>query len=312
MENKGKILIVDDVHPLLIEGLKDLNWQVDYFPDIQVTKIKEILSTYQGLILRSKIWVDKSIIDLGSSLKFIARAGAGMENIDEDYAIGKGIICHNAPEGNRDAVADHVLMLMLGLLRNIKKSILELGQGIWNREGNRGKELSEMIVGIIGFGNNGEAFSKRLEGFRCKVLVFDKYKKIQESDYIKQVGMNEIFENADILTLHIPLTEETKYLVDKEFIRKFKKNIYLVNASRGKICKENDLFDLLIEKKILGLALDVLEKENFNELNSDEKLSLKKLLGEGNVIITPHIAGWTIESYNKISKVLLEKIRLMS
>lgn len=309
---KVKILFIDSVHPLLHKELEDSGFQCDLKYDLTKEEIIAIIKEYQGIVIRSKIKLTKEIIDKAVQLKFIARVGAGMENIDVVYAESKGIKCLHAPEGNRDAVAEHALGMLLSLFNNIAKSDREVRNGEWIREGNRGLELAGKTVGIIGYGNMGSAFAQRLRGFNVKVLAYDKYKKNYSDDFVKESSLAEIFQETDILTLHIPLTEETLFMVNEKFIGNFKKNIYIINTSRGKILKTDDLVKNMVSGKISGACLDVLEYEelsfeNLNKNNLPE--SFRFLIKSGKVILTPHIAGWTHESNEKMARVLVEKIR---
>lgn len=306
-----QVLLIDDIHPVLIEMLEKENISIAYRPEYNREDIIKNISLYDGIIVRSKIKIDKEIIDLGSKLKFIARSGAGMDSIDVEYAQQKNIICINSPEGNRDAVGEHTLGLLLALFDKITKSDKQVRQGLWLREANRGLEVKEKTIGIIGYGNMGKEFAKRLCGFDCKVLAYDKYKTDYSDQYAKQSTLEELKKECDILSLHVPLTEETKYMVDKEFINSFNKPFFLLNTSRGKVVKLSDLIFALENNKVLGAGLDVLEYENFsNEMSFDNKAKeeLSKLFAMENTVLTPHVAGWTKESYYKLSYFLAKKI----
>ena len=243
------------------------------------------------------------------NLKFIARSGAGMENIDLNYCNQKNIVCFNSPEGNRDAVAEHALGMLLSLFNKIHIADNEIRNGKWNREKNRGIELSGKTIGIIGYGNTGSAFAERLKGFNVNILVFDKYKKKYGNSFVKERSMKKIFAEADVLSLHIPLTEETKYLVNDAFIKKFKKKLFLINTSRGPIVKTDDLVKNLKRGKILGACLDVIEYEEGSFEKMEDGSAFEFLKKSENVILTPHIAGWTVESYRKLSQILADKIK---
>lgn len=306
-----QVLLIDDIHPVLIEMLEKENISIAYHPEYNREDIIKNISLYDGIIVRSKIKIDKQIIDLGSKLKFIARSGAGMDSIDVEYAQQKNILCINSPEGNRDAVGEHTLGLLLALFDKITKSDKQVRQGLWLREANRGLEVKEKTIGIIGYGNMGKEFAKRLCGFDCKVLAYDKYKTDYSDQYAKQSTLEELKKECDILSLHVPLTEETKYMVDKEFINSFNKPFFLLNTSRGKVVKLSDLIFALENNKVLGAGLDVLEYENFsNEMSFDNKAKeeLSKLFVMENTVLTPHVAGWTKESYYKLSYFLAKKI----
>ena len=259
---------------------------------------------YDGIVIRSRFKIDKNFINAAKKLKFIARAGSGTENIDLHYANKKNIKCFNAAEGNRQAVAEHALAMILNLLNNIRVSDQEIRRGIWNREKNRGIELSGKTIGIIGFGNTGSSFAKILENFNVKILAYDKYKE----KYKFQSNLDEILEFSDIISLHIPLTEETKYLVNKNFIAKAKKPFYIINSSRGQCIETKALIKGLKDQKILGACLDVFEQEKNSFEKIGENADLKYLIESNKTILTPHIAGWTFESNYKIAETLSKKI----
>ena len=314
-----KILFLDNAHPSLKEELEKNNFlcDEDFISSKEETEKK--ISQYDGIILRSRLRIDKTFIDFGKNLKFIGRIGSGMEHIDVEYAEKKGIMCLSSPEGNRNAVAEHALGMLLCLLNNISKANSEVKDGKWVREVNRGTELEGKTIGIYGYGNTGSAFAGVLKGFNVKVLAYDKYKKDFGNDFVEESSPEEIFSEADILTLHLPLTDETNYLVNDAFINKFKKNIYFINTSRGQIVKTNDLVNNIKSGKILGACLDVLEYEetSFENLTPQTPLSLRRgaggevleyLTSSSNVILTPHIAGWSFESREKLAKILVEKI----
>ena len=299
-----KIIFIDTTHPKLIEDLKCEGFICDELYDKSKSEILKIIKNYDGLVIRSRFKIDQTFINAAKNLKFIARAGSGTENIDLHYTNKKNIKCFNAAEGNRQAVAEHAVAMILNLLNNIRVSDQEMRNGIWNREKNRGFELSGKTIGIIGFGNTGSSFAKILENFNVKILVYDKYKK----NYKFKSNLDKILEFSDIISLHIPLTEETKYLVNKSFIDKAKKPFYIINTSRGQCIETNALIKGLNDKKILGACLDVFEQEK----NSFEKISknadLKYLIESSKTILTPHIAGWTFESNYKIAVTLSKKI----
>ncbi|OFX50259.1 MAG: hypothetical protein A2046_12115 [Bacteroidetes bacterium GWA2_30_7] len=309
--NNSAILIIDHIHNDLITKLQELGFLVDYKPVIKKTEIEEIISNYNGIILRSKIRIDNILIDKASKLEFIGRAGSGLENIDTVYAEKKGITCFNSPEGNRDSVGEHTLGLLLNLLNKISKAGNEIKKGIWNRNDNWGIELKGKTVGIIGYGNMGGSFAKKLSGFEVNVIAYDKFKKDFSDSFVQEVDLETIFNRADILSLHIPLTNETQYLISSEFLNRFKKNIFLLNTSRGQIVNTKELVDCINSGKVLGAGLDVIEYENHNFENLGCKnLSedFDYLLNSDKVIITPHVAGWSNESFYKVSMVLAEKI----
>ncbi|OFX19857.1 MAG: hydroxyacid dehydrogenase, partial [Bacteroidetes bacterium GWA2_31_9b] len=271
-----------------------------------------IIHKYEGIIIRSKFKLDKDVIDKAHNLKFIGRVGSGLENIDTDYANQKGITCFNSPEGNRDAVGEHALGLLLTLANNISKADSEIRNGKWAREENRGFELKGKTIGIIGYGNMGSAFAQRLRGFESHVIAYDKYKFNYSNDFVKEKSLTELFEQVDILSLHVPLTDETNYMVNNDFINRFRKPLYIINTSRGKVLNTNDLVLNIKNGKVLGAALDVIEYEevSFENLLSAKPIpeSFDYLLKCNKVVLTPHIAGWTIESNIKLSEVLAQKI----
>lgn len=312
MNNITKILFVDSTHPILPEKLSNAGFLCDYKPEINKDEIIKIISEYSGLIIRSKIKIDKTIIDNAINLKFIGRVGAGLENIDTKYAESKGIKCFNSPEGNRDAVGEHALGMLLCLLNNIIKADGEIRNGQWIREGNRGIEIKGKTVGIIGYGNMGSAFAQRIKGFGAQVIAYDKYKFNYSDDFVTEKTLNDIFNETDILSLHVPLNDETHFMVDDKFIHHFKKDIYIINTARGKVIKTDDLVRNLQSGKVKGAALDVLEYErtSFESLHSDAKLptAYDYLIKSNRVVLTPHIAGWTHESNIKLSEFLADKI----
>lgn len=306
-----KILFVDTVHPYLEEKLKQKGFDISHFTSFDKEKFIQVAGDYDGFIIRSKFVLDKKMLDHCKQLKFIARAGAGMENIDVHYARQLGIRCINSPEGNRDAVGEQAMGMLLMLMNHLKRADAEVRNGIWIRAENRGYELMGKTVGIIGYGNTGSKFAKKLSGFECNILVYDKYKTDIKEEYLRQVEMEEIFDQADILSLHIPLTDETHYLVNEEYISKFRKPIYLINTSRGKNLNTAALVKALESKKISGACLDVSEYESssFEHMDQSEfPEPFKYLINSDRVILSPHIAGWTHESNYKMSFYLAEKI----
>ena len=304
------VLFIDTVHPLIYEELTNHGFQCDYFPGYVRKDFETIIDRYFGIIIRSKIKLDRKILEKAIRLRFIGRVGAGMENIDVTFAESKGIVCLNSPEGSRDAVGEHTLGLLLSLLNRINTADRQIRSGNWIREGNRGIEIKGKTVGIIGYGNMGSAFAQRLKGFETKVISYDKYKFNYSDGNTLETTLKEIFEQSDILSLHIPITEETYYMADDPFINSFRKNIWLVNTSRGPIIKTTDLVKNLKSGKILGAALDVLEYEDssFEKISQDLPEEYHYLTKAENVVLTPHIAGWTTESNIKLAKVLVEKI----
>ena len=308
---KRKILFIDSNHARLHEMLMEQGFQCDLFYDKPIDELKRLIPQYDGIVLRSKFKITKEIIDSAPNLKCIGRVGAGMENIDVEYAEKKGIICLNSPEGNRDAVAEHALGMLLNLFNNISKANTEVRNGKWLREENRGVELCGKTVGIIGYGNMGAAFAQRLQGFGVKILVYDKYKTNFGNAFVKESTLYEIFDEADIVSLHTPLTDETRYLINDAFIQSFKKNIYIINTARGKSLNTADLVKHIKTGKVLGACLDVLEYEavSFEGIEDNEMPEpMQYLLKCDKVILTPHIAGWTHESNVKLAEFLAQKI----
>lgn len=307
---KKIIYILDNVHPLFYEKLDD---KFELIKDFSSDKnsLKEILKNAFGVIIRSRIVFDKKLIDSASNLKFIARVGAGMESIDVEYAESKGIKCLNSPEGNRDAVAEHTMGILLSLLNNFNRADREVRKGKWKREANRGIELKEKTVGIIGFGNMGAAFAERLRGFSCKIIAYDKNKENYAPDFVQECNEKEIFEKSDIVSLHIPLDEDNYYLADEKWFDSFKKPVILINTSRGPVVKTSALLSAIKKGKISAAGLDVLEYEesSFEKTKNLTEIEDFKSLSEfDNVIFTPHIAGWTKESKYKLANILIEKI----
>jgi D-3-phosphoglycerate dehydrogenase len=308
--NKKNCLIVDPMHESLFSMMENIGWKTDYRPAISREEIKEIIhGDYQGLIVRSKTFIDSDLLGENPVLRFVGRAGAGMDNIDLRFLGEKKIPVVHAAEGNRDAVGEFTIGLLLDVLRNISKANQEVRNFVWNREGNRGEELMGKTVGLIGYGNMGQAFARCLSGFGCKVLAYDKYKTGFGGSFCEEADMVRIFEEADILSLHIPLTEETRFMVNVDYFQRFKKSIILLNTARGEIIPLSDLVWAMENGKVRGAALDVLENEKISALSPKQQQSINYLAGKSNVIFTPHIAGWTVESHVKINVALVEKIK---
>ncbi len=302
--------MTDAVHPLLIEGLQKAGFECDYHPAIQTDSVLEVIHQYVGLIINSKILVDKYLLDKGQALKFIARLGSGMEIVDRSYAKQKGIHVFSSPEGNRNAVAEHAMGMLLALSNKLLVADNEVRQFEWNREKNRGFELQGKTIGIIGFGNTGSTLAKKLTAWEVNVLAYDKYISnfTGQMKHVTETSMIDIFEQSDIISLHLPLNEETAHLVNKAFINKFHKPIVLINTSRGKIVNTVDLLEGLDNKKIVGVCLDVFENEKPHTFSEKEKTMYQQLYHYDNVVLSPHIAGWTKESKEKLAATLLNKI----
>ena len=306
-----KILIVDDLHENIFPMLSEMGFEVNYQPSIKRSEILEIIGNYEGLIIRSKTKVDKDFLSYCEKLEFIGRAGAGLDLIDLPTANQLNIKVFAANEGNSDAVAEHTMGMILMLLNKLNWADVEVRQRIWEREKNRGIELKGMTIGIIGYGNMGIALAQRLMGFDVNVLAYDKVeKKVHEYGfYSLKATLDEIFESSDLISIHVPLTDETRMMVDDNFIQKFKKNIFIVNTSRGEIASLKSILQGLQSGKIRGACLDVLENEKLSKLTLEQEDVYSQLFKMKNVILTPHIAGWTVESYRKINEVLVSKIR---
>jgi D-3-phosphoglycerate dehydrogenase len=304
------VLIIDKMHSSINTLLEEAGIIPDYRPKATRAEVLEILPQYEGLIVRSKLQLDKEMIDRATQLKFIARAGSGLDIIDVEYAESKHIQVFNAPEGNRDAVAEHTIGLILSILHRIPKSNQEVKNFIWQREANRGSELKNKTIAVIGYGNVGQELVKRLQSFSCKVLVYDKYKSgfAHLNELTKEADMEEIFEKSDLVTFHIPLTDETQHMVNLEYLQKFKKPIILLNTARGELINLQDLCIALEKGLVIGAGLDVIENEKLETLTPTQKETLTFLAAQENVILTPHIAGWTHESYVRINEVLVKKI----
>lgn len=304
-----KFLIVDDFHPSLFDMLTNNGWEYDYRPDITRAEIKSLLYQYEGLLIRSKTRVDEDLAGKAEKLRVIGRAGSGIENIDQDYFVKRGVHIVSAPEGNRDAVGDHTLGLILSLTKNICRSANEVKQqGLWKREENRGIELKDRVVGIIGFGNTGTAVVERLKGFGCRILVYDKYKSVDVSEECEVSSLEQLREESHIISFHVPLNEETYHYLSRDFIDKCRDDVIFINTSRGEIFDTKALVKGLISGKVSGAALDVIENEKINDLNSEELETFEFLQKSQNVILTPHVAGWTKESHVRINQVLIDKI----
>jgi D-3-phosphoglycerate dehydrogenase len=305
-----RILIADHLHPAFKEEAINIGYECDDMPLISRAETLKILKNYSGIAIRTKFLIDRELIDAGPDLKFIARAGAGMDNVDESYALSKGIACINAPEGNRDAVGEHVMGMLLSLMNKLGKADREVRNGIWDREGNRGWELKGKTIAIIGYGNNGRSLAQKLSGFGVHIIAYDKYKTGFSDQYVREVSMEEVVRQADVLSFHVPLTRETRQLFDGEYLFHFKKPFILLNASRGEVVHTPTVLEGLRSGKILAAGLDVLEVERFPALSEQDWY--QELIDKQNVILSPHIAGWTVESYRKISEVLAEKLRALT
>ncbi len=314
MKNKKfKIIIVDDNHSYLNKRLQDLNIEFEVDENSSKKEIEKKIANYDGIIIRSRFKIDREFIDKATKLKFIARVGAGLESIDTEYAKEKEIHLISAPEGNRNAVGEHALGMLLSLFNNIKKADLEIRQGKWLREANRGLELEGKTVGLIGYGNMGNAFAKVLKGFNVEVICYD-IKQNVGNENAQQVSLDELFEKTDVLSLHTPHTELTNQMINKAFINRFKKPFYIINTARGTAINTNDLVEALKSGKIKGACLDVLEYEklSFENFFTDNNLpeAFNYLIKSDKVLLTPHVAGWTVESKYKLAKTIADKIEV--
>lgn len=306
-----KILHIDSNHNLLLNQLNDLGYTNHEDYTASKDEIEAKISDYDGIIIRSRFTIDKQFLDAAVNLKFIGRVGAGLENIDCDYAEKKGVYLISAPEGNRNAVGEHSLGMLLSLFNKLNKADNEVLQGKWLREDNRGLELDGKTVGLIGYGNMGKAFAKKLRGFEVDVLCYD-IKANVEDENCRQVQLDELQERADVLSLHTPQTELTINMVNSEFINNFRKPFWLINTARGKSVVTEDLVNALKSGKILGAGLDVLEyeKASFESLfNSALPEAFEYLINADNVLLTPHVAGWTVESKEKLAQTIVDKIK---
>ncbi len=309
-ENR-KILFLDKAHPVLEERLTALGYICTTDISSSKKEVEGFIHEYMGIVMRSRFSLDRDFISKASNLAFIAREGVGLEHIDVEFAESKGIWVLNSPEGSRDTVGEHTLGLLLSLLNNLGRADRQVRQGKWIREANRAHELKGKTVGIIGYGNMGRAFARKLKGFEVQALSYDKYKANYEDAFAKEVTLEEIFEKADIISLHIPYSTENHYFVNDAFLQSFRKNIWLVNAARGLVLNTDDLVKNLKSGKVLGAALDVLEYEetSFDKFRLDQLPEAFDFLTKSeNVALSPHIAGWSFESKEKHALVLAKKI----
>lgn len=306
-----KILHIDSNHPLLWEQLEQAGFQNEADFSSSKAEIEAKIHHYHGVVIRSRFKIDKAFLDKATNLKFIARVGAGLESIDCDYAISKNINLIAAPEGNRNAVGEHALGMLLSVMNKLNRADKLVREGKWIREGNRGYELEGKTVGLIGYGNMGKSFAKKLRGFDVEVLCYDILPNVGDV-YARQVSLSELQAQADVLSLHIPWTPETDKIVNANFINAFAKPLWFINTSRGKNVVTDDLVAALASGKILGAGLDVLEYEKLSFENlfidSEKPKAFEYLLQAENVLLTPHIAGWTFESHEKLAQTIVDKI----
>jgi len=307
-----KILHLDENHPLLVDEFAKLGFVNDLDYTSTREEILEKIGAYQGLILRSRLPVDRELLDRATSLEFIGRLGAGLENIDVEYARSKGVFLAAAPEGNRNAVGEHTLGMLLSLFNNLNKADAEVRHGHWRREENRGLEVEGKTIGIIGYGNMGKAFAKKLRGFDAEVICYDIVGGVGNDD-ARQVGILEFRKKVDVVSLHVPETPQTIGMVDEAFISEIHKPFWLLNTARGKCVKTGDLVNGLKSGEVLGAGLDVLEyeKASFESLFQEGDLpdAFKYLIEAPNVLLTPHVAGWSVESKEKLARTIVEKVK---
>ena len=308
-----KVLHLDINHPLLLEQLSAYGFENEEDYTSSKEEIERKIHAYDGIIIRSRFTIDKSFLDAAKKLKFIGRLGAGLENIDTIYATKKGVKLFSAPEGNRNAVGEHTLGMLLSLFNKLNQADQEVRNGLWQREENRGHEIENKTVGIIGYGNMGKAFAKKLRGFDCEVLCYDLKENVVNQD-AKQVNLKEFQEKVQVVSLHTPLNETSLQMINREFIAGFKHNFWFLSTARGACTVTVDLVEALKHGKILGAGLDVLEyeKKSFENLFTSEKempKAFQELIKAKNVLLTPHVAGWSVESYEKLAQTIVDKIK---
>ena len=306
----SKVLVADRVHPYLLEQLSNKSFDVDYRPKISHSETLKIIKDYFGIIINSKTKANKKFLDEAKQLKFIGRLGSGLEIIDLEYAQQQGVKVYNSPEGNRNAVAEHAVGMLLTLFNNLKKGDQEVRVFHWDRESNRGLELEGKTLGIIGYGNTGSQLAKKLGCWDMKILAYDKYKSGFGTDNVIEAKLEDILDEADIISFHLPLTDETSELLNKTFLNRIKRNVFIVNTSRGKVIKTEILLEGLASGKIRGACLDVFENEQVDTFTPEEKEMYERLYTYDNVLLSPHVAGWTEESLFKIAATLINKINV--
>ncbi|WP_422359759.1 NAD(P)-dependent oxidoreductase [Reichenbachiella sp.] len=304
-----RILIIDEMHKSISPLLTKAGFEPKYKPDITREEIINHKDQFVGFIVRSKTTIDQELLAGQKELKFIARAGAGVDQCDVDYLASRNIELLNAPEGNRDALGEHVVGMLLSLSNNLRHGDMDVRNKVWDREGNRGFEISGKTVGLLGYGHMGSALAEKLSGFGCRVIAYDKYKENYGDLYAEQVAMEDIFEQADIFSLHVPLTDETRNLVDLDYFQQFKKPIVFINASRGEVVPLKDLLAAMKDGTVRMAALDVLENEKLHFLTDPQAKIFNQLIKDDRVLFSPHVGGWSFESYQKINEVLVDKIK---
>lgn len=303
-----KLLLIDPFSDWLLQALTAQGHEPDYLPDIKREEVAGCIHLYDGLILNSKVRVDKELIDRAVCLRFVIRAGVGLDHFDVAYMEGKGIKALNTAGANADAVGEHTVGMLLALHHKLMQANVEVKQFEWKREANRGLEIKGKTVGIVGYGHTGSAVAKKLRGFECKILAYDKYKKGFGTDWVEEVEMKRIFEEADILSLHIPLTPETHAMLDWDYFGRFHKNITFLNLARGEIVRTTDLLRALAAGKVRAAALDVLEQEKFDRLTESQRATYQRLFERPNVILSPHVGGWSVESKANIERAIAELV----
>jgi len=305
-----KVLITAKVHEYLINQLESKGYTVNYQPSITYEGVMQAIHDVKGMIVTTRIKVDKAMIDRAAALQWIGRLGSGMELIDVPYAESKGIHCASSPEGNMDTVGEQAVGMLIMLQHNLLRSNLQLREGIWERDGNRAWELGGKTIGIIGYGHTGSSFARKLRGFDMRILAYDKYKKGFGNNFVTETDMETIFREADVVSLHLPLTEETRHLGDAAFFSSFAKPVCLMNTSRGKVVSTADLVAALESGKVAGACLDVLENEKMETFSTTEKEQFQYLLQNDRVILTPHIAGYSHEASIKMAQIVLKKLNV--
>lgn len=302
------IIITARAHDILKTTLENQGNEVLYAPDITYAELEEIIGKANGVVVTTRVAMDRNMIEKAVNLKWIGRLGSGLELIDTEYAAESNILCISSPEGNRNAVAEHTLGMLLGLMNNITVSNNEVKQAKWLREANRGRELSGLTVGIIGFGNTGQAFARLLEPFGVTILAYDKYKENFGNHFVREANTEHICKYADVISFHLPLNAETKYLADEEFFNTLQQKPWILNTSRGEIINTPAIITALENGSIRGAGLDVLENENLSTFTPPQQEQFDFLTNHPAVVLTPHIAGYSHEAFYKMSKVLLEKL----
>lgn len=297
------------MHLSILGLLEKEGFQVTYSPEITRAQLLEKIGDYEGLIIRSKTPMDRELLEKATRLQFIGRAGAGLDQLDLDYLKARGVQLFHAAKGNRDAVAEHALGGILALFNHLVQADQQVRKGVWDREGNRGEELMGKTVGVFGFGNMGKAFSKRLKGFGVTVMAYDKYKKGFGSKHVQEVSWDVVKKEADLLSIHVPLTDETRDFFTIEELRSFSKPFWLINTARGEVIRLETLNQALDEGILKGVVLDVLENEKFKRFTPGQREQFELLAQRENVLFSPHVAGWTVESYLKINLVLMKQIK---